>query len=190
MKLNLMWLAKNRVSRCAGIVRGTLIASLVIAGGAALADEPDHREPITVIGIKPIFVDDSPIGGGFGIEPGRGGGGGEYAGWTDQKDPRCANEADVLKETMDSLDQGKPPGDIIMDPIKNGPFLDPAFSSPGWLKYNNNVILRVTDTPNRTVTRYSVHIHYMYNTITKTADQIRIKSTFDSGCKGKVSAIT
>jgi hypothetical protein len=74
MKLNLMWLAKNRVSRCVGVVRGTLIASLVIAGGAALADEPDHTEPIVVPGVRPL----NPLGG---ID---GGGGGPYS---DQLNP-------------------------------------------------------------------------------------------------------
>ena len=71
----------------------------------------------------------------------------------------------------------------------SGPFGDPAFTAPGWGKYNYTYYVRNTDVPRGTVTEYKVAIHYMFNSINKDFDQVRLKSTASAGCVGTTTPI-
>ena len=110
--------------------------------------------------------------------------------WADVASPRCPNEANaktVFDRALASYlsaplaTRGDPPGKHI---LPGQVFGDPAFSDPGWVKYDYNVINRerIGQSPN--ITRYSVHIHYMYNTQTGAVAQVRFKSTMQHACQG------
>lgn len=111
-------------------------------------------------------------------------------GWTDPGSPRCRQESEVAQAfsrdfaaflNSPQYAYGLPPGRVI----KFGPFDDPAFPGPGWNKYDYASILR--DTVGGITTRYSIHIHYMYNTNTGTLAQVRFKSSFQAACTGTTS---
>jgi len=126
------------------------------------------------------------------------GGGGPASGsgsrpvaWDDRSEPQCKNETDAIAALMtdiiSSIMGGRPvpPGILIM----SGPFGDPTFSEPGWGKYRYGYIVRNTDKNRGVVTQYSVQIHYMFNTINKDFNQVRLKSTVSAGCVGTTSPI-
>ena len=109
--------------------------------------------------------------------------------WSDPASPRCGNETSAansfaVRMAFSVASGGPPPGTVIM----NGPFGDPAFVGPDWKKYDYQEVFRVAQ-PNGLVTRYSVHIHYMFNEVSRNFNQVRFKSSFEAACVGSTTSV-
>ncbi len=89
-----------------------------------------------------------------------------------------------MDQLKSDLRAGYPIGDIVYTPAQIG---DPLFSSPGWYKYKTDnygeYATRISNTEFKML-YFRVHFHYMINVITKEVAQVKMKSSYESGCKG------
>jgi hypothetical protein len=100
------------------------------------------------------------------------------------RESACSREDYALLEAISALKNGSPIGTIIFDGTTLG---DPRYAGGTWVKYSYTRIDRSTNvtTDPGYLTRYRIEIHYMYNTVTKAFEQLKLKNTAQEGCVGQ-----
>ena len=62
---------------------------------------------------------------------------------------------------------------------------DRLYNNGEWVKMQTDRIYHIPATS----TRYRTTVHYMYNTVTSVVEQIKLKTSFELGCKGRLYQI-
>lgn len=91
----------------------------------------------------------------------------------------CQREALFMEEVTMNATYGQPMGTVIID----RPFKDPLYSGDGWVKMAADRYYS-TGTPQSGFTRFYTHVHFMYNKLTWQVSQLKLKTSFEYGCKG------
>ncbi len=174
--------------------KNTTSSQVVIIGHPTCIDDWGQRYYSNYCG-WPDFGPD-PSNGNPGEPPNVGGGGGSSGDFSindgttgkglqyNRLEPGCLRESYAMEQLKSDLKSGYPIGDVVYTPDQIG---DPLFQSPGWYKYKadnyGEYATRVSNTEFKTL-YFRVHFHYMINVITKEVTQVKMKSSFESGCKG------
>lgn len=104
------------------------------------------------------------------------------------RQPQCQREESAMRLLKNALlEERVPLGLKKMGPGTSYPLDDPLYSDGNWAKYEYDFIERELDAKKRTLTRYFIRIHYMFNLKTGYSEQFKLKNDLDQGCRGQMS---
>jgi hypothetical protein len=93
--------------------------------------------------------------------------------------PGCAREAQFMNQIFAAASMGTPEGRVI---IQNPS--DKLYNNGEWVKMQSDRIYREINSDSSIGLRWRTTAHFMYNTVTHEVDQLKLKTSFELGCKG------
>lgn len=135
-------------------------------------------------------VDEGGGGGGGGTGGGGGGSSNTDDGTTgttmdfNRFNPGCLGEVLAIADLVAKVNvTGAPVG--IYVPLTLG---DPAYDNGEWEKWETNVILDTWIKPDTFSMQKRIRIHYIFNKVTHATSQVKLKNSYQSGCKRVVKS--
>ncbi|MFZ6712021.1 hypothetical protein [Undibacterium sp. TC9W] len=144
-------------------------------------DCSDHYSALCGWPDGPIYIPgDSGGGNGGGGGSGAAGDGSTGKSENNNRPPQCLREQLYLQEIASKIAQtGVAEGTFLSIPIS-----DPNFPDGQWFKYEATSIQSYWTQGDADTTRLKIVVHYMFNVATKEVFQMKIKTSYESGCVG------